>query len=743
MLSPRRLLLCAAWFAAASACARHDSGAPGAGPLGIPLFETRIEIPTGTGVHADFHVADFDGNGSPDLAVISLSGEMHVLHGNGTGFVAGQSLTLGGGPIWLSGGDFDGDGDRDLVVVRSLANTTDVYLNDGSGTFSPGVSLPVGQDALAVVVGDVDFDGALDILVARPEAPEIVVYLGDGNGGFTATAPIALPGGGVAFTLTLGDVTGDGWLDVLVADPARSRVLVYPGSGPNQTFGGGVVPLEFLIPGAPRAVSVGDLNGDGRNDMVVSAFESNRFVVVTDYSLGVPAGGSGTTPVTYQSFDVVVSSAPSLSTIGDVTGDGRPDLVACLGSHASMVVVPQLANGTLGEQLQFDATGLPLRPFIGDLDGNGKNDLLVLSGLGDRINLWLARGTGDLIGARNYDTGLPSAPWLAGADFDRDGQPEVALASIDSSLLKIMRRRSDGALEVVQAIDVGTPLFQVRTADLDRDGRIDIVASAVGGMKLLRNRSTRGNLQFELVPGLVGTIGTLTGPFGFAVADLDRDGDFDLAIADFLGGAVHVIPGTKTPFVFGAQRTIPVPGGPVDVVAADFTGDGRLDLAVSRLQFSDVGVLQNRGNLQFDSLASIPVGQAPNFLITADFDGNGRADLVISNGNAGTLTVLFGSADGFTAQTFPAGATPTALLAQDLTGDGRLDILVTSLVSGDFRVLVGDGAGGFPSLVRFPGTRGATNAVLLDMDLDGKRDLLIASLLTSRVSLVRNIRPGR
>lgn len=742
MTHPSRHLPWLAAVAVLAACARHDTGAAGAGPLGVPLFETRLEIPTGTGEHADFQVADFDGDGFMDMVVISLSGEMRVLHGNNTGFVVGQSLNLGGGPIWLASGDFDRDGARDLVVVRNTGNTTDVYRNDGQGTFTVMASLPVGQDALAVAVGDVDFDGSLDVLVARPEAPEIVVYLGDGLGGFTAATPITLPGGGVAFTLTLADATRDGLLDVIVADPVRSRVLVYPGTMPNQTFGSNL-PLEFSIPGAPRAVSVGDLTGDGRGDMVVSAFESQRFVVVTDFTVAPPLGGGGTVPVVYQSFDVPVASAPSLSIIADATSDGLPDLVACLGSYASVVVVPQLPNGTLGEQIQYDATGLPLRPFVGDLDRNGRNDLCVLSGLGDRVNLWLARDNGELFGARNYETGLPNAPWLAGGDFDRDGLPEVVMASLDSTLVKFMQRRADGTLGVVHTVDLGMQVFQVRTADLDRDGRLDVVASVIGGLKFLRNRSTRGELEFELVPGLVGTIGTLTGPFGFAVADLDRDGDFDLAIADFVGNALHVIPGTARPFQFGAQRTLPMSGAPIDVVAADFTGDGRLDLAVSRVQASDITVLRNAGSLEFEEFLSIPVGQAPNYLITADFDGNGRADLVVSNATPGTITVLFGSRAGFTTQVFPAGATPTALLAQDLTGDGRLDVLVTSLVSGDFRVLVGDGEGGFPSLVRFPGTRGATSAVLLDMDVDGKRDLLIASLLTSRVSLVRNIRPGR
>jgi hypothetical protein len=79
------------------------------------------------------------------------------------------------------------------------------------------------------------------------------------------------------------------------------------------------------------------------------------------------------------------------------------------------------------------------------------------------------------------------------------------------------------------------------------------------------------------------------------------------------------------------------------------------------------------------------------------------------------------------------------LLARDLTQDGNPDILVASLQSGDFRVMVGDGAGGFPLLPTFPGTLGASDAVLQDMDGDGKPELFLASLVTNRVSLVQNI----
>jgi hypothetical protein len=150
-------------------------------------------------------------------------------------------------------------------------------------------------------------------------------------------------------------------------------------------------------------------------------------------------------------------------------------------------------------------------------------------------------------------------------------------------------------------------------------------------------------------------------------------------------------------------------------------------------------VLRNDGGLAFSQFLTVPVGDSPNYLITADFNVDGRADLVVSNADSGSVSVLFGLPTGFSGQSYPAGSMPTALLAEDMTNDGRPDILVASLAGGDFRVMVGDGKGGFPQLSSFPGTWGASNAVLQDMDADGRRDLVISSLITHRVSLVRNI----
>lgn len=723
-------------LAALTACAKHSGGTANVVAGSPPKFETRIEIDTGSVNHCDFDVADYDGDGIADMSVLSLDGDLRVLLGNGTDFVPVQTLQLGGLPLWMAGADFDADGDRDLAVVRSGANTTDILFNDGNGGFAVGVQLPVGADALCVVAADIDDDGLPDVLVTRPVSPEILWWKGDGAGGFAAQAPLPLPGGGRAFHASVGDVTRDGVADIVVADPQLSRVVVFVGdSSAPKDFGGAARILA--MEGGPRATSLGDLSADGHPDIVVSVFELAKFTVVTD--IDTPTFGNGGT--SYLSFDIPVGSTPGLSTIADVTGDGLDDLVACLGGNASLVVGAQLPAGGVGELMQLDATGSPLRPIVADYDGNGRNDAFVLSGPGRRVNLWPAHADGHLLGARNFDALLPTASWLTGGDLDGDGHREVVVGSHGSTRLVVMVRRADGVLVPDYEVDLGHVIFQVESADLDGDGRLDLVASVSGGLKLLHNQSTAGALSFVVLPGNPAvTLSSASGPFGVAVADLDGDGHVDLVACDYPTGTLHIVPGTAMPFAFGAEQLIAVGGGPLDVVAADFTGDGRLDLAVSRSSLADVLVLRNDGGMNFSNYLSVPVGSVPNYLITADFNVDQRADLVVSNAASGTITVLFGGENGFTGASYPAGATPTALMAEDLTGDGFADILVTTLSGGDFRVLSGDGKGSFPGLTSFPGTFAASDAVLQDMDGDGLPDLLIASLVTNRVSLVRNAR---
>jgi hypothetical protein len=155
-------------FVLFAGCARHSGDIAVVGPSKTPRFETRSEVATNSSSHADYVVADLDGDTILDMAVISVTGELRILLGNGTTFAVVQETSVGGLPLWMANGDFDRDGDQDLVILRAAANTSDVWFNDGNAGFTQGPTLGVPANPLAVTVGDLNNDTFLDIAVSVP-----------------------------------------------------------------------------------------------------------------------------------------------------------------------------------------------------------------------------------------------------------------------------------------------------------------------------------------------------------------------------------------------------------------------------------------------------------------------------------------------------------------------------------------------------------------------------------------------
>ncbi len=569
-------------------------------------------------------------------------------------------------PTYPSGGmgarsvvveDFNGDGKPDLAVSNHCFDTNctsgavGILLGNGDGTYQPAVSYNSGgYFTQTVAAGDFNADGKLDLALANQcndtncTNGSVTILLGNGDGTFRAA--VSYPSGGDATFVAAGDLNGDGKLDLVVANNETNNVGVLLGNG-NGTF----QPVVEYASGGTQASSLAlaDLNGDGHLDLAVTNFLSGNVSIL----LG-NGNGSFQSAVSYLSGGFSVSAV----VVADFNHDDKPDLA-----------VSNLCNDP----------------------NNCTNGL---------IGVLLGKGDGTFQPAVTYSPGGQSSYSVAAADFNGDGKLDLAVSD-ETTGLTVLVGAGDGTFQLGPTYDSGgLDSFFAVVADINGDGKADIVMS---------NDCASDCSTGSVVP----LIGNGNGSF-------HAPAKFPTNVATFLAST-----------------------------AADFNHDGRPDLALAGLcgnadcSIGVVAVLLNAGNGNFAPAANyVSGGSSPVSVAVGDFNGDGQPDIVVSNSCAstqdcstGTLGVLLGNSDG-TFQTALVSNVPSGALAVgDFNGDGKLDLAITSASTGSMggsngsvNILLGNGNGTFASAVPFSsGAPYAQAVAVADFNGDGNLDLAIAN----------------
>jgi hypothetical protein len=297
-------------------------------------------------------VADFDGDGKADLAVTdAFGGNVLLLRGNGDGtFAAALSFAAGVSPESLAAGDFNGDGLADLAVGNRSDNTAQVFPGDATLGLGTPLTLATATDPASLAAADFTGDGFLDLLVGASggtgaTAGALQTFVGNGDGTFAAPVETASPRGVVATA----DVNADGTVDAIVGvtDADTAVVAFNNGDGTFTVDAGAVDPTKAAV--------VADLDQDSRTDLVTAVAGTIDVL---------PGRGDGSFAPAV-SADAAGGSGPA---VGDVTGDGRPDVLTVTATPGVQLgrTLNVSAGRLVGPDLKVELlTGLPAAALNG------------------------------------------------------------------------------------------------------------------------------------------------------------------------------------------------------------------------------------------------------------------------------------------------------------------------------------------------------------------------------------------
>jgi hypothetical protein len=731
-------------------------------------FASSVSYPAGNSPRA-LAAADLDGDGRPELVgANSGSRSVSILKNSGAGaFAASPDLTLSSSPVDVAATDLDGDGDSDLAVLSvelgSVLGSLTIFLNKGGGelvegsTFTTRRQLPV-----SLAAGDLDGNGSVDLAAANSFSGDVSVFLNDGAGAFRVAPDFPIVGAS-ELSITPGDLDRDGDLDLAVALGFKAIVALL--NRGNGTFLPGV---EYAAASQPVAVSVIDLDQDGNLDLVAA----DRF--------SAACGGPGAVWALYnrgngifrEPLDLRVDFDGRVLALADVDQDGDPELVLdSKRSEISVLVrelksrssdcnqngmpdecelagldcnvnrVPDSCDVERGESGDCNHNGLP-DECEGDCNGNSVPDECDLTsgsgspdcdqnGIPDECEL--ATGDRDSNGipdecdirtGRSADcnsNGFPdpedlrpalrfltSVNLLAGeaslpvlADMDGDGDPDLAGTQPGTFLFEALRSGSvwvffndgRGSFLPGASAPVGLSPGSLHSADLDRDGDLDLlVANAPeycprieGWVSVVLNR---GNGQLALGERIVaGSYPLLLGS-----GDLNGDGDQDIVVTngDFPSKLLLFL---KDPG--GTFR----PAGALDDISqlpvlaiADLDGDHDLDLAAAHVDSPFITFFYNNGQAIFPARMSLGVDFSQVSIVPADLDGDKNIDLVLGLSECSNLgecpgpraMVLWNDGNrAFEQVTFPLGPRSGPVIVEDLDGDRDLDLAAAGASSDD------------------------------------------------------------
>ena len=591
----------------------------------VPYSTIDPNHPNNVNVHG-MAVGDLNGDGKPDIAVTENNG-MAVLLNNGNGTFGTATYYDDGinqaSDLGIAIGDVNGDNKNDVVVTSAPWGYIVLFLNQGSNTFAASTIAQLGVNSSWLVnMADINRDKKMDLVVTDITG-EVHTFFGKGDGTFT-TGPVypvqyweQMPD-----NVILADFNKDGALDLfkpLSGETWDGQVMLGRGDGTfqtNQAYGWGVT-------GFGQNLVTADFNGDGFPDVAYAYVGINNTTPGFGLMLGNSHGALGNPTIVPVSTTACGWS--EWIAAGDVNGDGKADVVVSISSGCptgQIAVLTGKGNGKFNTPVYYSTgtTAQAYEVFLQDMSGDGKPDIIVSNADGT-ISVLLNNGKGKFGTAKlitSVATYSPHRNPLAFGDFNGDGKLDIAVATYWSgSDVYVLLGNGNGTFQApIITVATSADTYALASGDFNQDGKTDLLVTLDGATGCSGYYGSaaytflRGNGDGTFTPGPINCIGG-DYPMYPLVGDFNGDGKLDAFIPllseygkEPYGAALLEGKGDGT---FTRLGDCYVGATSYGAVVADFNGDGMPDIAVLNDDVYSTGDRVNFVTVLFNSTQPVSV----------------------------------------------------------------------------------------------------------------------------------------
>ncbi|MCX6273010.1 MAG: FG-GAP-like repeat-containing protein [Bacteroidetes bacterium] len=592
----------------------------------------------------------------------------------------------------------------DMATDAGFSNLVSGYSNLNAGNVTSllvtGLS-PATQYFYRVRACDAYTSSINSNVIPVTTATPIPVYAG-------SNSPVC-NGGALALTTTTGlayNWSGPNGFNSAVQNPAIQGVTTADSGTYHVTVtdlnGCTAVANPVLVSLVPRPVLTGFTPESGPAGTAVTLSGTDFHTLAANNIVYFGATRATVSSISQGAMTVIV---PAGATYQPITVS---DLICGITNYTTRPFIPTYNCGAALDDNSFDSPVIytsganPNGIIFSDLDGDGKPDMIITNKDDNSISVLKNTGSSGVVSfGPKTDYPTMGSNWgIAAADLNGDGLPDPVVASENTAYISVYLNTSTGGnVSLGNRLDIynGSGPEQVQLADIDGDGRTDIVVTTwtQNSVAVYLNLTAAGVMAFA--PKVTFTTGS--SPYGLTVGDLDGDGKPDLAVSNYNGSSMSIFRNTSTP-----------------------------------------------GNISFEPKIDMATGTVPIFISQGDFNGDHLPELVVVNDGAASVsmfrnTCTSGAISFQPAVVYSTGSYPYTVAISDLTGDGKPEMAVTNYMSNSVSLFTNTSTPAtvsFATPVNISTSNHPRGDAIVDVDGDGQPDLIIAGAQANQVSVYRN-----